>query len=44
MLVDVSYVALQPHGIVNVVLHREYYRGIVFIFSKGKNDLYHISD
>jgi hypothetical protein len=44
MLVDVSYAALQAHEIVNVVLYREYYRGIVFIFSKGKKDLYHISD
>jgi hypothetical protein len=33
MLIDVSYVALQVHGIVNVALHREYSLGIVYIFS-----------
>ncbi len=31
--VDVSYAALQAHGIVNVALHREYSLGIIFIFS-----------
>jgi hypothetical protein len=31
MLVDVSYAALQAHGIVNVALHREYSPGIIFI-------------
>jgi hypothetical protein len=36
MLVDVSYVALQAHGIVNVALHQEYSPGIVFIFSQGR--------
>jgi hypothetical protein len=35
MLVDISYAALQAHGIVNVTLHREYSPGIVFIFPKG---------
>jgi hypothetical protein len=40
--VDVSYVALQAHGIVNVALHREYSLGIVFIFSKGRKYLYHV--
>jgi hypothetical protein len=40
--VDVSYAAPQAHGIINVALHREYSPGIVFIFSKGMNDLYHI--
>jgi hypothetical protein len=42
MLVDVSYAAPQVHGIVNVALHREYSLGIVFIFSKGRKDLYHV--
>jgi hypothetical protein len=40
--VDVSYAAPQAHGIVNVALHREYYLGIVFIFSLGRKDLYHV--
>jgi hypothetical protein len=40
--VDVSYAAPQAHGIVNVALHREYYSGIVFIFSQGRKDLYHV--
>jgi hypothetical protein len=31
--VDVSYVAPQAHGIINVALHREYSLVIVFIFS-----------
>jgi hypothetical protein len=42
MLIDVSYVAPQAHGVVNVVLHREYSPGIVFIFSQGMKDLYHV--
>jgi hypothetical protein len=42
MLVDVSYAAPQAHGIVNVVLHREYSPGIEFIFSQGRKDLYHV--
>jgi hypothetical protein len=42
MPVDVSYIAPQAHGIVNVALHREYSPGIVFIFSEGSKDLYHI--
>jgi predicted nicotinamide N-methyase len=42
MSVDVSYAAPQAHGIVNVVLHREYTPGIVFIFSQGRKDLYHV--
>jgi hypothetical protein len=33
MLVDVSYVAPQVYGIVNVAFHQEYPLGIVFIFS-----------
>jgi hypothetical protein len=41
-LVDVSYAAPQVHGIVNIALHREYSLGIVFIFSHGKKDLYHV--
>jgi hypothetical protein len=40
--VDVSYVAPQVHGIVNVALHREYSLDIVFIFSQGSKDLYHV--
>jgi hypothetical protein len=42
MLVDVSYAATQAHGIVNVALHCEYYLGIVFIFSQGRKDVYHV--
>jgi hypothetical protein len=30
------------HGIVNVSLHREYSSGILFIFSQGRKDLYHV--
>jgi hypothetical protein len=40
--IEVSYVAPQAHGIVNVALHREYSPGIVFIFSQGRKDLYHV--
>jgi hypothetical protein len=40
--VDVSYVASQAYGIVNVALYREYSPGIVFIFSQGRKDLYHV--
>jgi hypothetical protein len=40
--VDISYAAPQAHRIVNVALHREYFSGIVFIFSQGINDLYHV--
>jgi hypothetical protein len=42
--VDISYAALQAHRIVNVALHREYSPGIVFIFSLGRKDLYHVED
>jgi hypothetical protein len=42
MTIDVSYVALQMHGIVNVELHQEYSLGIVFIFSHGRKYLYHV--
>jgi hypothetical protein len=42
MSVDVSYVAPQAHGIINVALHREYSLGIVFIFFQGRKDLYHV--
>jgi hypothetical protein len=42
MLVVISYAALQAHGIVNVALHRDYSPGIVFIFSQGRKDLYHV--
>jgi hypothetical protein len=31
MLVDVSYAAPQAHEIVNILLHREYPLGIVFV-------------
>jgi hypothetical protein len=40
--IDVSYAAPQAHEIVNVALHREYSPGIVFIFCKGRKDLYHV--
>jgi hypothetical protein len=43
LAVDVSYAASQAHGIVNVALHWEYSLGsIVFIFSRGRKDLYHV--
>jgi hypothetical protein len=42
--VDISYVAPQAHGIVNVTLQQEYSPGIIFIFSQGRKDLYHVSD
>jgi hypothetical protein len=42
MLVDVLYAAPQAHEIVNVALHREYFLGIVFIFSQGRKDLHHV--
>jgi hypothetical protein len=41
-VVDVSYGAPQAHGIINVALHREYSPGIIFIFSHGRKDLYHV--
>jgi hypothetical protein len=41
-LIDVSYSAPQAHRIVNVVLHREYSPGIVFIFSQERKYLYHV--
>jgi hypothetical protein len=41
-IVDISYAAPQVYGIVNVALHREYSLGIIFIFSQGKMDLYHV--
>jgi hypothetical protein len=40
--VDVSYAAPQAHGIVNIPLHQEYSPGIIFIFSQGRKDLYHV--
>jgi hypothetical protein len=40
--IDISYAAPQAHGIVNVALYREYSSGIVFIFSQGSKDLYHV--
>jgi hypothetical protein len=42
MFVDVSYAAPQVHGIVNVALHWEYSPDIIFIFSEGRKDLYHV--
>jgi hypothetical protein len=42
LVVDVSYTTLQADGIVNVALHWEYSPGIVFIFSLGWKDLYHV--
>jgi hypothetical protein len=42
--VDVSYGAPEAHKIVNVALHQEYSPGIVFIFSQGMKDLYHVYD
>jgi hypothetical protein len=42
MLVDISYAVLQAQGIINVVLHQEYSPGIIFIFSQGRKDLYHV--
>jgi hypothetical protein len=40
--VDVSYAVPQAHGIVNVTLHCEFSPGIIFIFSQGRKDLYHV--
>jgi hypothetical protein len=40
--VDISYAAPQAHRIVNVALHVEYSRSIIFIFSQGRKDLYHV--
>jgi hypothetical protein len=40
--IDISYVALQADGIVNVALHRQYSPGIIFIFSQGRKDRYHV--
>jgi hypothetical protein len=42
VVVDVSYAALQAHKIINVALHWEYSPDIVFIFSQGRKDLYHV--
>jgi predicted nicotinamide N-methyase len=42
MLVDIFYAAPQAHAIVTVALHREYSPGIVFIFSQGRKDIYHV--
>jgi hypothetical protein len=42
LTVDVSYVAPQAHIIINVTLHGEYSLGIVFIFSQGRKNLYHV--
>jgi hypothetical protein len=40
--VDVLYAAPQAHKIVKVALHREYSLGIIFTFSQGRKDLYHV--
>jgi hypothetical protein len=41
--VDVSYTAPQARGIVNVAaLHRGYSPGIIFIFSQGRKNPYHV--
>jgi hypothetical protein len=40
--VDISYAAPQAYEIVNVALHQEYSPGIIFIFSQGRKDLYHV--
>jgi hypothetical protein len=42
MLVDVSYAAPQAREIINVALHWKYSPGIIFIFSQGRKDLYHV--
>jgi hypothetical protein len=42
MLADVSYAAPQAPEIIDVALHWKYSLGIIFIFSQGKKDLYHI--
>jgi hypothetical protein len=42
VVVDISYAAPQAHGIVNLALHQEYSSGIVFIFSQGRKDMYHV--
>jgi hypothetical protein len=42
MTVDVSYAAPHVHEIVNVALHREYSSSIIFIFSQGRKNLYHV--
>jgi hypothetical protein len=41
-VVDVSYAAPQVHRIVNVALHQEYSPGIIFVFSQGRKNLYHV--
>jgi hypothetical protein len=40
--VDISYAASQAHRIVNVALTQEHSPGIVFIFSQGRKDIYHV--
>jgi hypothetical protein len=39
---DILYAAPQAHGIVNVALHWDFSPGIVFIYSQGRKDLYHV--
>jgi hypothetical protein len=40
--INISFAALQAHGIVNIALHWEYSPSIIFIFSQGTKDLYHV--
>jgi hypothetical protein len=40
--VDVSDATPQSHRILNVALHQEYSLGVIFIFSQGRKDLYHV--
>jgi hypothetical protein len=40
--VNILYAAPQAHRIANVALHREYSLGIIFTFSQGRKDLYHV--
>jgi hypothetical protein len=42
ILVDILYAAPQAQGIVSVALNWEYSPGIIFIFSQGRKDLYHV--
>jgi hypothetical protein len=40
--INISYATPQAHRIVNVALHWKYSLGIVFIFSQGRKDVYHV--
>jgi hypothetical protein len=39
---DVSYADPQAHEIINVALHWEYSPCIIFVFSQGTKDFYHV--